>query len=245
MGTTTVTWTATDAAGQVATAVRTVQVDDRQVLRIATTLGGTVTGNSTRSLSVSYAGGSATQAVTAAFTQGSGTAVGTVSPAVIGTPGCVSAKDVLHSLRTNATPSVVGTEYVASATLVQGDSNDDNNVDILDFGAFVGDAASGGVTPSSRSNFNADGAVSTADFTFISANFLASGSTCGPSWSAPAPRARISVRELRRLGQGALAIADLNGDGWVDGQDAAAWLRGVRPEAPAGAPTDRGVAQAE
>lgn len=245
VGTTTVTWTATDAAGQVATAVRTVQVDDRQVLRIATTLGGTVTGNSTRSLSVSYAGGSATQAVTAAFTQGSGTAVGTVSPAVIGTPGCVSAKDVLHSLRTNATPSVVGTEYVASATLVQGDSNDDNNVDILDFGAFVGDAASGGVTPSSRSNFNADGAVSTADFTFISANFLASGSTCGPSWSAPAPRARISVRELRRLGQGALVIADLNGDGWVDGQDAAAWLRGVRPEAPAGAPTDRGVAQAE
>lgn len=245
VGTTTMTWSATDAAGQVTTAVRTVQVDDRQVLRVGTTFGGVVNGNSTRSISVSYAGAGAAQTLSVPFTQSGGTAIASVSPAVTGTPACISAKDVRYSLRANATPAIVGTEYVATATLAQGDSNNDNVVDILDFGLFVGDAASGGVTPASRSNFNADGAVNTADFTFISANFLASGSTCGASWSAPAPRARISVRELRRLGEGALAIADLNGDGWVDGQDAAAWMRGVRPQAAAGTPADRGAAQAE
>lgn len=245
IGTTTVTWSAVDAAGQVTTAARTVQVDDRQVLRVGTTLGGVVTGNSTRTISVSYAGAAAAQTLAVPFAQAAGSAVASVSPAVVGTPACISAKDTVHSLRANATPSIVGTEYVAAATLVQGDSNNDNAVDILDFGTFVGDAASGGVTPASRSNFNADGVIGTADFTFISAAFLASGTGCGASWSTPAPRARISVRELRRMGEGALAIADLNGDGWVDGQDAAAWLRGVRPQAPAGTPADRGAAQAE
>ena len=229
VGTSTVTWTATDAAGHVATEVRTVQVDDRQVLRVGATLGGVVTGNSTRTLSVGYAGASGGQSIATSFTHGSGTATAWVSPAVAGTPTCVSAKDVLHTLRGTAAPAIVGTEYVAAPTLIQGDSNDDNNVDILDFGAFVGDAASGGATPSSRSNFNADGVVNTADFTFISASFLATGSSCDPAWSGTAPRSRISVRELRRLGRGDLAVADLTGDGWVGEEDIAAWLRGARP----------------
>lgn len=33
------------------------------------------------------------------------------------------------------------------------------------------------------------------------------------------PRERITVKELRRLGLGDLAAADLNRDGWVDARD--------------------------
>lgn len=239
VGTTTLTWTATDAAGQVTTETRTVVVDDRQVLRINATLAGAVSGNSTRPLSVSYAGDASPQNASVPFAQRTGTVTASVSPAVTGTPACASVKDTLHSLRALAVPAIVGTEYVAAASLVQGDSNDDNFVDILDFGVYVGDATAGGVTPSSRSNFNADGIIGTADFTFISANFLASGATCGSAWTGGGARAQISVRELRRLGMGELAIADLNSDGWVSPQDIAAWMNGARPERAA---RDTGVA---
>jgi hypothetical protein len=231
VGTTTLTWTATDAAGQVTTATRTVVIDDRQVLRIDATLAGAVGGNSTRPLSVSYAGATSAQNASVPFTQRTGTVIASVSPALTGTPACASVKDTLHSLRALAVPAVVGTEYVATATLVQGDSNDDNSVDILDFGVYVGDATAGGVTPSSRSNFNADGVIGTADFTFISANFLASGATCGSSWTGGGARPRISVRELRRMGLGDLAIADLNADSWVDTADMVAWMQGATPTA--------------
>jgi hypothetical protein len=231
VGTTTLTWTATDAAGQVTTATRTVVIDDRQVLRIDATLAGAVGGNSTRPLSVSYAGATSAQNASVPFTQRTGTVIASVSPALTGTPACASVKDTLHSLRALAVPAVVGTEYVATATLVQGDSNDDNSVDILDFGVYVGDATAGGVTPSSRSNFNADGVIGTADFTFISANFLSSGATCGSSWTGGGARPRISVRELRRMGLGDLAIADLNADSWVDTADMVAWMQGATPTA--------------
>ena len=41
------------------------------------------------------------------------------------------------------------------------------------------------------------------------------GDACG-AFTGAMPRERVSVRELRRTGQGELIAADLNGDGWVD-----------------------------
>ena len=66
---------------------------------------------------------------------------------------------------------------------------------------------------------NGDGIVGNADFSFISVNFWLSGDSCSGAANAHGPRSRVSVKELRRQGLGQLALADLNGDGWVDQQD--------------------------
>ena len=69
------------------------------------------------------------------------------------------------------------------------------------------------------SNYNGDTDINTFDFSFISAAFLATGESCSASFNPPAPRPRVSVKDLRRAGLGDLAIADLNHDGWVDTRD--------------------------
>jgi hypothetical protein len=106
--------------------------------------------------------------------------------------------------------------------LHQGDSNDDNAVDVLDFGVFIGDI--GLTTPGARSDFNSNGVVQTADFTFISLNFLRTGQTCG-AFDGAEPRSRIAVRTLRRAGLGEAAAGDLNRDGWLDEKDIAYYLQ--------------------
>jgi hypothetical protein len=40
---------------------------------------------------------------------------------------------------------------------------------------------------------------------------------------------RIAVRQLRRMGLGSQAIADINNDGWVDSTDIALLMQGVEP----------------
>ena len=55
----------------------------------------------------------------------------------------------------------------------------------------------------------------------------------GPEDSAGGPVVRISVAELRARGLGALASGDLNGDGWLDQEDIAAFVAGARPRLPA------------
>lgn len=52
-----------------------------------------------------------------------------------------------------------------------------------------------------------------------------------------APRDRVSVAQLRKMGHGELAMGDLNRDGWLDTDDVALWLQGVRPEGHAGDPS--------
>ena len=42
---------------------------------------------------------------------------------------------------------------------------------------------------------------------------------CAPSRDRSTPLAEISVAELVRRGLDELAIADLNGDGWIDADD--------------------------
>lgn len=161
---------------------------------------------------------------------------------------CVSVKDVGHTLRQAAPVHVSGREYVAVFTgaapsgdrsLVQGDSNNDNTVDILDFSIFIADRATG-VDAGARSNFNGDSSINTTDFSFISFAFFQVGAvTCADSGhdgglAGDGPLERVTVAQLRRLGFGDLSVADLNGDGWVDLADMALWAGGVRPEEHAG-----------
>ncbi|MEY2714741.1 MAG: hypothetical protein RIT24_1084, partial [Planctomycetota bacterium] len=145
---------------------------------------------------------------------------------------CVLVKDPEHSIAKSAAASVSGVRYAASVVLRQGDSNDDNMVDVLDFGIFVGDR---GVDATGRgiSNFNSDLVINNGDFQFISLSFFQIGDSCG-AFDGRRPISRISVKELRRRGMGELAQADINRDGWVDMRDIQMYMQGVEPAPMAG-----------
>jgi hypothetical protein len=238
IGTSTVTWRAEDAAQNVATVTKTYIVRNYQLATMDVSLSGVNSGNNagfTHDVRVRLSDGQFVNRTMAFSRFGVGTVADVQIPVGSGYT-CVSVKDAAHTLAAAATLPVVGTKYVPSAfILAGGDANDDNIRDILDYGAFVFDYG-GGKNPSSRSNYNRDGIVGSADFTFISAGFLDVGAECGGGYAnGNEPRDRVSVRDLRRAGMGDLAIADLNNDGWVDTKDVSLWMQGHRP---AGYPTE-------
>ena len=222
---TTVHYAATDAAGNTNSSDVTVTVANYQLLDAAISLNGSITGNSTRSVRV-IAG--STQLVNVGMTNGSGIASNVQVPIAASYP-CITAKDAGHSLSNTGASSVVGVEYAASIALDQGDSNDDNLVDILDFGIYVGKF--GAALAGGSSNFNDDTAVNSGDFGFISLNFADTGIVCG-AFTGGAPRTAVSVKELRRSGMGELAGADFNRDGMLDVNDVVYYMQnGIRQPA--------------
>jgi hypothetical protein len=116
-----------------------------------------------------------------------------------------------------------------------------NVIDIVDFGEFVseyGTVYADNDTPcpphdAANADINGDGFAGIGDYLFILRNFLVSAKDCccdGQTGAGPsAPTAEISVAELRRLGMGDLAQADLNGDGLVNSEDMDAFMQGARP----------------
>jgi hypothetical protein len=216
VGTTTVTWTATDAAGNSDSATTTVEVLNHQLLDFDVTLAGTISGNSTRSIRLTA--GADVQVVSVALTGATGSAADVQVP-VEASYACLEAKDTVHSLTDTAAATVVGVKYDSAFTLKQGDSNNDDLVDILDFGIYVGDF--GAAVEDGRSNFDADLLVDNADFSFISVNFFQRGETCTSGFDGGEPIAAIKVKDLRRMGLGHLAAADLDRDGWLDANDVA------------------------
>ena len=91
-----------------------------------------------------------------------------------------------------------------------------------------------GKAPDAQSNYNGDTVIDTFDFTFISFGFLATGESCSPSFNGPAPRTRVSLKDLRRAGFGDMSAADLNHDGWVDTRDITLFMQtggGAQPAA--------------
>ncbi|MFM7051281.1 MAG: hypothetical protein ACKOYN_03990, partial [Planctomycetota bacterium] len=221
VGQSTLAFSAADAAGNAVSAVRTVTVAAHQLADIDVTLAGVVSGDSTRSIRVRA--GSSVQTLQVPFARESAAMAGVQVPVSAAYP-CILVKDGVHSLTRAAAASVDGVRWTIDATLVQGDSNDDDFIDVLDFGLFIGDI---GLDPtrSGVSNFNADIAVNTGDFAFIGLGFLSSGESCG-GFVDGMPRDRVSVRELRRRGLGELIRADLNGDGWLDTDDIALSMQG-------------------
>ena len=216
VGTTTVTWSATDAAGNSDSATTTVTVANHQLLDFDVTLAGTISGNSTRSIRLTA--DADVQIVSVSLTGANGSATDVQVP-VAAAYTCLEAKDTVHSLTDTAGATVVGVKYDSAFTLKQGDSNDDDLVDILDFGMYVGDF--GVATAEGRSNFDGDLLVDNADFSFISVNFFQRGETCTSGFDGGEPIAAIKVKDLRRMGLGHLAGADLDRDGWLDTDDVA------------------------
>jgi parallel beta-helix repeat protein len=228
VGVSTVTWTATDAGGNVATATRTYTVANYQLATIDVNLIGGINPGITfdQVVRIRLSSGDVVTA-TVPFTGNNGAVIDAQIP-VRSDYTCITVKDAGHTVADAQTLSVSGTKYVASGSfqLISGDSNDDNVVDILDFGAFVSDRGAG-KTPASRSNFDRNPVVNNSDFSFISLNFLVTGDSCGGgNFDGDAPLTRVSIKELRRAGLGHLEEADINMDGWLDQTDMALAMQG-------------------
>jgi hypothetical protein len=163
---------------------------------------------------------------------------------------CVTARDMLHTLRRTLDTApyfeISGRQYVADfysagADLLGGNFNDDSWIEILDYAVFVwqwgtdyGTGDTDCTTAYPHADIDGDGWVDNVEFTFLLGNFLAGNedNCCGePLAHVPneGPLTEVSVRELYRRGLGHLAIADSNGDGWVDEEDMIAFAQGVRP----------------
>ena len=224
IGVSTIEYTATDDVGQTTMVSATVTVGNYQLLDVDVSLAGSITGNGSRTIRVSA--GSSVQVFEVPMILGVGGIDGIQVP-VAADYNCLLVKDTQHSLSKSAAASVAGVRYSAASVLKQGDSNNDDLVDILDFGLFVGDFGPD-ATQRGVSNFNADAVVNNGDFGFISANFATRGDSCG-AFTPGQPITRITVKELRRRGMGELAQADFNRDGWVDLRDIQIYMQGAAP----------------
>jgi hypothetical protein len=228
VGVTTVTWTATASTGHSLSRSQTYEVLDHQLMTVDIDLVGGMSPTLAYTLPMRVrldSGVTLTQPISFAGNNG---AVTDIQVPVASAYGCVTIKSATHTLTNTGSVSIAGTKYAVSApiALASGDSNDDNIVDILDFGIFMGDRGPG-KNALSRSNFDHNPVVNNSDFSFITLNFLRSGTDCGGNLTGRAPLERVSVKDLRRNGLGHLAAADLNGDGWVDPTDMGLYMQGA------------------
>ena len=229
---TVVTWTVSDETGASITHTHSYTVAKYQLAEIDVNLVGSIAADFTHGVTLRLDTGDVVTAPVH-FTGGDGAVIDAripIRPAF----SCVQIQDVGRTLAASRPLAMVGRKYVAegSFSLMGGDSNGDNKIDVLDFGMLVTDFGFG-KTPASRSNYDRDNRVGNGDFAFIGINFLRTGERCTAGFDGEQPITRISVKELRRRGMGELAAADLNGDGWLDSADIAIAMQGglARPEA--------------
>jgi hypothetical protein len=275
-GATTITWTATDECGNSASDTQVVTVNPVNNLDVTVELSPSVEmGPFDRCITFELIDSSnaiTTHSEVLSFNNG-------VASANIEVPCgdyvCITARDALHTLRKtdNDDFGISGVEYVADFSsagdddrLIGGNLNDDEFIDILDFGVFIGQFGS---TPSAdttcltvapHADISGDGAVGTGDFNFIQINFLEShemrcdGSVLPSTFEGYAmdrpgvrrlPVTSISVEELIAQGMGRLVTADLNADGVLDQFDIAAYLNGALPADLADVDGDRAVTVAD
>ncbi len=185
---------------------------------------------------------------TLTFTNGQALGVDVFVPG--GTWECMTARDELHTLRSaapdfftadgiNYTATFVGDRATGGHWLLGGNLNDDEFIDILDFGVLsmfhMSQADPNAVcgTPAPDANINGDNQVNLLDLVIFVGNSLkaAEPDCCGFGRAAAVdgPISAISVRELRSLGLDHLVPADINRDGMLDMDDVAALMDGDVP----------------
>jgi hypothetical protein len=232
-GTTVVTWTATDVCDRTSTATTSVTVNPYHLLDVNVAYAGSgYAASMTRCIGFRVGD----VVVSDVLTFVNGAAVATLQ-LPIGSYTCATADDDLHSLVSQVPVTISGYNYTLSATgdsaLVNGDLNDDNLVDVIDWGVLVvrvglaapvnTDCATTGFQP----DFDGDGYVTNGDGNRLLASFLAQGDSFCNAFNSDGgiPTTRISVAELSMLTGTECSAADLNRDGLVNGKDIAIWQR--------------------
>ncbi len=248
-GTTLVTCTATDECSNTDDCTFNVNVAATNELVVSVELEDTVAATFSRCITFEFwdcpdTGPAATVDEVITFTNQVGS---TTLSVACGDYSCVTARDKLHTLRKTDDDDfgTVGTQYVADFTgtdaLAAANLNDDFWVDVLDFGVlnsqwFVnyGSADTSCATGPPHADVDGSGIADNVEFIILVTNFFMGSepNCCGAPATASAdegPVASISVKELRRRGLDDLAVGDLNGDGWLDEADVAAFAAGARP----------------
>lgn len=155
-------------------------------------------------------------------------------------PNAASVKDPKHTLRKLASLTEgANSQFSGIAVLKGGDANNDNLIDILDFGVY---ASQYGSTPGANTllgfvgnhaEFSGNGSITTADFTFIAAGFLSIGDGEPGNFSdggGDQPLSTCTIRQMMKAGVSEkLARAlDADGDGWITVQEIQKWLNSGR-----------------
>ena len=237
-GTTTVTWSAVNRCGLTSTATTTVTVNPYHLLEMDIEYKGpsdTYAASMTRCIGVRVGDFNFTQVVT--FQYGRGIAVAQIP---VNTYNCATVDDDLHTLVSQTDVVIAGNNYSLTAAgadaLVNGDLNDDNLVNVIDWGIVViriGTSAAVNTdcaTDGFQCDFNGNGQVTDFDGQYVLDSFLATGDTgCGlpPTMLAQAVT-RISVKELSAIAGADASAADINRDGVVDARDMKLWASGKR-----------------
>ncbi len=210
VGTTTVTWSATDPCGNVTRATTRVTVNNYNTGNFSVSYGGSYPASSSRGLTLDIYGSNA-RSVSAAFN--AGTASFSITDLAIANYDCVSIRDTGHSLRRRVAMSAVGTNWSATTTLIAGDLNSNDVIDVVDWGMYI--------VGNTNADLDGNGVINSDDGAIIITNFgkqsdaICGGALMGP----PEPMSSISVAELVDLGMADLVAADLNNDGWLDMED--------------------------
>jgi hypothetical protein len=236
-GLTTVTWSAVNRCGLTSTATTTVTVQSYHLLEMNVEYAGlssVYAPSMTRCIGVRAGDFNFTQVLE--FGYGDAFATAQIP---IGSYNCATVDDDLHSLVSQTDVVIVGTNYSLSATgefaLVNGDLNDDNTINVIDWGIVVvriGSAAAVNTdcsTTGFQPDFDGSGTVTDVDGQFVLSSFLANGdSFCGSAGLLAANISKISVADLSKIMGESAAAADINRDGVVDLRDMRLWNSGKR-----------------
>ena len=235
-GTTIVTWSATDACLRTAVATTSVTVGPFHLLDLRVAYDGTgYAGSMGRCIELALDG--ADRSVPMTILGGLGT---TTIEVPVGSYGCATVDDDLHSLVSAVPVTIEGTRYVVvaagNAALRNGDVNDDNIVNVGDWGVMVariGTSQQVDVDCSTEGfhiDFDGDGQATQSDVDFFLANLLRTGATgCGGTLTGTVADAGwMTVAELAAIVGPNASLADVNADGIVDIRDIEMWVAANR-----------------
>jgi hypothetical protein len=244
-GTTTVTWKAVDPCGNESTATTKVTVLSSNRLDITVVYAGSgYAAEMTRCIDFVVGGHQFSELMTFF----NGVAMKSVDIPVA-SYNCGTVDDNLHSLVSQADVRIFGRNYqlvaAGDSALRNGDVNDDNTINVVDWGVVVvriGELASVNTDCSTQpfhADFDGTGSVTDTDGDFVLDQFLANGAfACGSAPINAAPVMSITVAELSAIAGADASIADRNGDGKVDRRDIEMW-KAAKAKKPIAAKAER------